>query len=317
METRSSYVLVGAVVIALAIALFAFILWLARFDASGDKREYDILFPSVSGLATGSGVNFQGVPVGQVQSINLLPEQPDKVRVRIVVQGPVPILKGTTATLASVGFTGVAIVSLEGTMGGAAPLEGNGKWGRPIIPTKPGALAGLLETAPVLLGNANRLVDNLNEVLNEDNRRELRQLLGNLNSTTKAFEARAPEIAETLVEAKTTLRQAGTAAEKVGRLADTTGLLVTEQGAALVTDVRATTDRANTALDSVTKAADAAEPGLRNLSDNTIPEATALIRDLRETNSSLGSVAGRLEEDPFGTLLGGRQLPDYEPEKAP
>jgi len=200
---------------------------------------------------------------------------------------------------------------------GAEPLTGRGKWGRPIIPTKSGALAGLLESAPVLLNNANRLVDNLNEVLDEDNRRELKQLLGNLNSTTKAFEARAPEIAETLVEAKTTLRQAGAAADKVGRMADATNLVVTEQGAALVTDIRGTTARANIAFDSLSKAADAAEPGLRDLSDHAIPEATALVRDLRQTNSSLGSVAGRLDEDPFGTLLGGRQLPDYEPEKAP
>ena len=315
METRSSYVQVGAVGIALTIALFAFILWLARFDAGGQKREYDILFPTVSGLASGSGVNFQGVPIGQVQSINLLPDQPDKVRVRIQVSGTAPIFKGTTATLSAVGFTGVSIVSLEGSMAGGDPLSGAGPWGRPVIPTKPGALAGLLESAPLLLSDANKLVENLNEVLNEDNRRAFGLLLDNLNSTTRTFEARAPEVSRTLSEVQVTLRKTGAAAEKVGQLADNTNLIVTGQGAALVTDLRATAGRADTALAAVEKAASSAQPVLDTLSSSTVPQANALIGDLRATNSSLGAVAGRLDEDPLGALLGGRALPDYEPGK--
>lgn len=322
METRSSYVLVGAVVLALAIALFAFVLWLARFDAGAVKREYDVLFPTVSGLAVGSGVNFQGVPVGQVQSVNLMPDRPDKVRVRIEVNSTTPIFKGTTATLAGVGFTGVSVVSLEGSMAGGQDLTDKGPWGRPVIPVKPGALAGLLESAPLLLNNADRLVDNLNEVLNEQNRAKLTALLDNLNNATRAYEARAPEVSQTLAEAQVTLKRAGSAAEKagsaaekVGRLADASTIVVTEQGNALVTDIRATTVKANAALDAVTRAANAAEPGLEALSATTVPQANALIGDLRATNSSLGAVAGRLDEDPLGALLGGRALPDYNPEK--
>ncbi|HPU14459.1 MAG TPA: MlaD family protein, partial [Polymorphobacter sp.] len=94
METRSSYVLVGAVALALTVALFAFVLWIARY--SGDEKKlYDILFrQSVSGLAVGSAVAFNGVPVGQIKTIALVPDQPEVVRVRVELGGDVPILEG-------------------------------------------------------------------------------------------------------------------------------------------------------------------------------------------------------------------------------
>lgn len=313
METRSSYVLVGAVVVALAIALFAFILWLARFDGGTPKREYDVLFGSVSGLATGSAVQFQGVPVGQVQSINLIPKRPDRVRVRIVVNDEVPVLQGTRATVAGVGFTGVSVIELEGAMAGQAAIEQPGPWGRPVIPTRAGALAGLLESAPELLNNASTLLRNLNEVLNEQNRAELGALLQNLNSTSKAFEARAPEIAATLAESRLALRQAGVAVERIGALADSTSRLIDDNGNGLAADLRQTTKTANVALGELGKTAAAARPGMESLSRTTVPEANALLRDLRTTNNSLGAVAGRLDEDPLGALVGGRSLPDYQP----
>ena len=71
METRSNHVLVGGVVLALLIALLAFIVWLAGFSTATEQR-YDIFFKtSVDGLAKGSPVNFSGVPVGQIQEIRL------------------------------------------------------------------------------------------------------------------------------------------------------------------------------------------------------------------------------------------------------
>ena len=315
METRSSYVLVGAVVIALTIALFAFILWLARYSGSSQQNEYDVFFSSVSGLAQGATVNFQGVPVGQVRSINLMPNTPERVRVRIAVQAATPILQGTRATLSSVGFTGVSIVSLEGAMSGGEPLTERGPFGVPVIPTKPGAIEGLLESAPQLLSNASEFLANLNDTLNAENQRQVKELLQNLNSTTTAFEARAPEIAATLAETRILVRDASDASKRIGRLADVSADVVEEQGVGLAADVRATTRTADQALKQVGDAAGAAQPGLEAFSTQTIPEANALLRDLRATSGSLGAVAGKLDEDPVGALVGGRKLPDYVPEE--
>jgi phospholipid/cholesterol/gamma-HCH transport system substrate-binding protein len=99
METKSHYVLVGAVTLLLLAVLAGFTVWLSRIG-DGAKTEYDIFFQqSVSGIAKGSGVTFAGVPVGQVKDIKLWRPDPDFVRVRIAIDSDTAILQGTTATM--------------------------------------------------------------------------------------------------------------------------------------------------------------------------------------------------------------------------
>ena len=148
METRSIHILVGGVVLAMIVAVLAFIIWLSQ-AAGENNNEYDIFFKqAVDGLAPGSSVTFSGVPVGQVASINLEPKTPEFVRVRIAVQPNTPILQGTTATVQSVGFTGVSAIQLVGAVRGAPPIEQPGPYGVPVIPARPGGFAQLLNTTP-------------------------------------------------------------------------------------------------------------------------------------------------------------------------
>lgn len=316
METRSSHVLVGGIVVVLAVALFGFIIWLARFSGDSDKREFDVLFGSVSGLARGAAVEFSGVPVGTVEQIALIPNQPNKIRVRITVDKNTPILEGTRATVAGVGFTGVSVVSLEGAMAGQQPITDIGPFGKPIIPTKPGALQGLLESAPELLNNASTLLTKLNDVLNEENQAKLSQLLTNLNATTSGFAQSSPKLSATLDQAKATLAATQGAATKFGHLADSTSNLLDAHGKGLADDLHATTIQANATLASLKATSDAAKPIVDQLGQRTLPEATGLLRDLRTTQGNLGAIAAKLDEDPAGALVGGRKLPDYRPDKA-
>src|SRR3712207_220325 len=169
METRSNHILVGGVVLGLVVAVLAFIIWLSQ-AAGDDTKEYDIFFrQAVDGLNRGSAVTFSGVPVGQVASINLEPRTPEFVRVRIAVRTDTPILQGTTATIQSVGFTGVSQIQLDGAARGAPPITQPGPYGVPIIPAKPGGLAGLLSSAPQLLERVTTLTERLTELLSDRN----------------------------------------------------------------------------------------------------------------------------------------------------
>ena len=103
-------------------ATLLFIVWLARLSG-GDEQVYDIFFRTgVDGLSKGSAVTFSGVPSGQVTEIALMPDQPEFVRVRISVNAGTPILQGTTATIAGVGFTGVSQINLDGAVRGQPPI---------------------------------------------------------------------------------------------------------------------------------------------------------------------------------------------------
>ncbi len=311
METRSSYVLVGSVVLAFTIFLFAAVLWLARFSGE-TKTEYDILFnTSISGLAQGSAVVFNGVPVGQVQKIALVPNSPQLVRVRIAIDPDTPILKGTTAGLEGVGFTGVNQISIIGTMGGQPPIVDNGPFGRPLIPSRKGALGQLLASAPELLNNISALAGNLNKVLNPDNRKSIGNILAHVDSLSKALADRGPEIADTLVETKKTLRAAADAAAQLKvTLAHVDGLM-TGSLPKLIADLDVTVKRADGTLGKVDELVSAAKPGVDALSTRTVPEIGQLVSDLRDVTQSLGAISAKLDEDPAGALLGGRKLPSY------
>ena len=140
METRSNYVMVGAVTLSLLAGVLLFIVWLAGLSNNQDKC-YDIYFAqAVSGLNKGSGVTFSGVPVGQVDRISLLPNRPEFVWVRINVDPQTPVLQGTTAQIKGVGFTGVSEIQLDGAAKGAPPITLLGPQGCPVVPSSSGGL---------------------------------------------------------------------------------------------------------------------------------------------------------------------------------
>ncbi len=315
METRSNHILVGGVVLAMIVAVLAFIIWLSQ--AGGEEnQEYDIFFrQAVDGLARGSAVTFSGVPVGQVASINLEPKTPEFVRVRIAVQPNTPITRGTTATIQSVGFTGASQIQLDGSVRGAPPLTQAGPYGVPVIPTRPGGFAALLNSAPELLNRVSTLTERLTELLSDRNQESIAAILDNVQQMSRSLADRSPEIAATLAEARIAIRQAGNAADRFGRVADSSNRLLNEQGRPLMNDLRQTIRAAESSLANVDAVVSEARPGVQALTKQTIPEVGQLVRDLRETTENLREVTGRVEREGALSILGGQKLPDYDPKK--
>ncbi len=313
METRSNYVLVGSVVLALLAALALFIVWLAGL--SGEQRRcFDIYFAQgVGGLNKGTSVTFSGVPVGQITEISLLPERPEFVWVRIEINEDTPVLQGTTAQIKGVGFTGVSEIQLDGAVRGARPLTQIGPQGCPVIPATSGGLGALLNSAPELIDRIQRLTERLTEMLSDDNQQSIQKILDNVERTTDVLAERAPDLADAIADARIAARNAGVAAQRVGELADSTTRLVNEEGKPAAQDLRkaiAGVERAALNLDAMI--ADA-RPGIQNFSKSTLPEANRMIRDLRELSESLRSLTERVDQGGIGSALGPQKLPDYKP----
>lgn len=316
METRSNYAIVGAVVIALVIAMFAAVLWLSRYSGAPEQK-FDILFDqAVNGLAVGSPVAFNGVPVGKITEIRLLPKSPELVRVRISIGEDVPILKGTTAVIEGVGFTGVSQIELSGATQNAAPITQVGPYGVPIIPARTGGLGALLASAPELLKNVSLVAKRLADVLDEDNKESLTVILANLAKLSGSLANNGPEIAQTLAQTRATLQAATGALKQIEAVAGSTDRFLRQDAAPLAADLSKTLASASASLAQIEKLTAAAAPGINELSGETIPQASQLIRELRTLTAELSVIATRLDEDPAGAITGGKQLPSYKPEKA-
>lgn len=309
METRSNHVLVGGVVLALLAIVLIFMIWLARLSG-GDEQEFDIFFrQSVDGLAKGSAVTFSGVPSGQIKQIALMPQQPEFVRVRISVNEDTPVLRGTTATIAGVGFTGVSQINLDGAVRGQPPITEPGPFGVPVIPTKPGALGELLNSAPQLLERLTTLTERMGELLNDRNQRSMANILANLDRLSGSLADRGPELQGVLADVRVAVRQAGEAADQIGQFAGTAN----RELGPLAADLRRTVASAERSMTTLEGAIQDARPGLKAFSTQTIPEMSQLVRDLTEMSEALTGVATKLDRGGAGAVLGGNKLPDYQP----
>jgi phospholipid/cholesterol/gamma-HCH transport system substrate-binding protein len=311
MENRSNHVLVGSVVLVLIAITLAFTVWLAGFGGANEKK-YDILFKtSVDGLAKGSSVTFSGVPVGKVDEIVVMPDQPELIRVRIAIKADTPVLQGTTATIAGVGFTGVSQINLDGAVTGAPPIDQPGPFGLPLIPPKQGGLGALLNNAPALLDRLTTLTERLSDLLNPQNQRSISNILAHIDTVTGALANRSGDIAATLADAHVAVQQAGEAAQKFGVLADTTN----QNLKPLLTNLNDAVASAKHSMANLDEAVDDAKPGIKALSTQTVPAINQLVRDLGDTAASLSALSGRLDHSGAGGLIGGPKLPDYKPRK--
>jgi phospholipid/cholesterol/gamma-HCH transport system substrate-binding protein len=315
METRSNHVLVGTVTLLLLAGLLIFIVWLAGLSNKATKC-FDIYFSQgVGGLNKGSQVNFQGVPVGQIEKISLLPDRPEFVWVRVTVDAQTPVLQGTTAQIKGVGFTGVSEIALEGAVKGARPLTQIGPQGCPVIPASSGGLGALLNSAPELIDRIQRLTERLTELLSDKNQNSISDILENVDKTTKVLAERAPDLADAIGDARIAARNAGVAAERVGMLADSTNRLVNEQGKPAAEDMRKAIAAVQRAADNLDAVVADARPGIQNFSKSTLPEANRLVRDLRDLSDSMRQFSDRLNNDGAIGVLGPEKLPDYKPGK--
>lgn len=124
METRANYAMVGLFTLIAIFAGFGFAYWIGGRDAGTRRDSVAIIFSgSVSGLLRGGSVNFNGVRVGEVTDIRLLPEDPRLVVVKIEIDQSTPVKADTRARLESQGLTGVASIALVGGDSQAGPLK--------------------------------------------------------------------------------------------------------------------------------------------------------------------------------------------------
>ncbi|HEY9092216.1 MlaD family protein [Parasphingorhabdus sp.] len=315
METRSNHVLVGTITLILLALVGAFLIWIVRFG-DGPTKQYDIFFSqAVGGLSKGTGVTFAGVPSGQVLKVELWKKDPSFVRVRIEVSEDTPILQGTTASVQSVSFTAPPNIQLDGAVKGAPPIEELGPEGVPVIPTKPGVLGELLNSAPLVVERLATLTDRLTLLLSDKNQESIEGILKNTETMTGTLAQQAPRLEQLLEESTITIRNAGLAAEKLASVADNTNQLLDNNGEPLAKNLTKTLAAAEQSMAALAVVLDDARPGVRQFGNRTLPEIDQLVQDMQALTKSLTSVSERLDEGGAGSLLSAPTLPDYKPGK--
>jgi phospholipid/cholesterol/gamma-HCH transport system substrate-binding protein len=311
METRASYVLVGAFVLLMLAAAALFVVWLGRYQAEEAYAFYDVYFhESVSGLQKSGVVRYQGVEVGRVEDIQIDPRDIERVKVRIRVERGTPIHEGATATLELQGITGLVFVQIKGGPNSAPMLPERSEEPIPVIPSRPSLTAQILEGAPNLLTQATELLKQIQEIVNPDNRQafsdtlvNIRDLTGMLLGYSQRIDALLANSTEMTDEARGAIAEyralAGSLRGQVDGIGGDAGEAVKKMKDAADGFARVSKQLEGLIADN--------REGIRDFSGSGLYEFTQLMIEARVLVESLTRVSQQLERDPARFLFGDRQ----------
>lgn len=304
METRANYTLIGAFTLLVLAAAFGFVYWFMRpLDAEG-RKPFEIVYSgTVSGLRQGNSVTFNGIPVGQVTTLGLVPGRPNEVLVKVAVDANVPILSDSRAGLESQGLTGIVIVSIRGGEADAKPLP-LGPNGVPRIEAEGGTgMAGLISTVQDVARRVNGILDAIDP-------EQVKQIVANVESFTKAVSDRSEDVSSLLKRSNEIAGQLQELATKADAVladlkkasSDPNGLVAQATDAA--TSVRKLADNLDTRTAELTsQIKQFTGPGLRQFE--------ALAADGRRTLSDIDRTFRNFERNPRQFIFGGSSVPEY------
>src|SRR5665811_2029540 len=113
METKASFITVGIFTMLVLAASLGFIYWAANVGQRVNLVPMNVrIAGTVTGLAAGSEVFFNGIKVGKVDRVVFDKDDPRVVYALTSINADTPVRTDTTATIASQGLTGVAYICL-------------------------------------------------------------------------------------------------------------------------------------------------------------------------------------------------------------
>ncbi|MFO7908918.1 MAG: MlaD family protein [Halomonas sp.] len=320
METRAHHILIGLFTLLTLLAAVAFSLWMAQAATQREYAFYEVVFNrAVSGLSTGSRVEFSGLEVGNVVEMRLDPDDPRKVLALIRVDQEIPIREDTQARLGLANITGSMTLQLYGGSPDSARLDTSVQEPAQII-AAPSPIDSLLSDGEAVVSNVSRLLNNLNMLFEEDSAERLNRIIANTDAITAGLAEAQPQLTDALNDSISRLNdltlQATTTLDTIDSLGQSTTRLIEE-------DSRATMQSAQQAAEAVTTSAeqwqllmDRNASGVATTVDNMAGASTelpAIVQELQATLININRISRRLEENPGDFIFGGEQIKEFRP----
>lgn len=326
METKANYVLVGIFTLVVSLVAFGFVYWIARYGEAKNALPLDIRIPgSVTGLAQGSQVLFNGIKVGDVRSLHLDDTNPEMVIVQTRVNATTPITRSTEATLGFQGLTGQAYIELKGGRLDEPNLllEADKVDSVARINADPSAVNNLLATAQDIFARANSAIGALEGFI-KDVREPLTETVKNTRTFTDALAknadvidklgANAGDIGDIIKDGKemmARLNAASVRVEDIMKKAD--NLLSTDSKDGVVAQAQATLESIRKTSDSLNARMGPIADNLQRFSGQGLRDVQSVVTDSRRSIQRIEQAITDLERNPQRLIFGGQgNVPQYD-----
>jgi phospholipid/cholesterol/gamma-HCH transport system substrate-binding protein len=275
METRANYALIGLFTLAVFASMMGFVYWFASGRNTGTKLSYRVIFNgSVSGLNKGSVVRFNGLRVGEVTVIDLVPNEPSRVMAIIEVDQKTPVKADTRARLEYQGLTGQASVQLSGGTA-SAPALTSPDGGRAVIFADRSDFQDILETVQRLSGRTDAILGRIEKVIG-DNENSIGGTIRSVEIFAKALADNSAGVGAFLSSIGETSQRISSLSTRLESLSTTTEQLLKNVDAASI----------NRTLSNVENFSQALADNRKNI-DGILTDGAVLTKRLTETSQKL------------------------------
>ena len=302
MEAEAKYTLVGVIVLAVAALLGLGLFWLGGLADTIAYRHYTIYFnhQSMDGLDVNSAAKMRGIKVGVVSDLDLSSEAQGGVRVTVNVDEHTPVRQGAQAYVKRNVVTGLATLEIaNGDAGAPALIEAPKGEKYPVIAEGSSDLDKVAGAVSRMAENGAEVLDKMNGVLTQQNRKALSQTLANLRDLSDYMVQNKRSLGETIQALRAVADEFRVAGANISHAAATAEGSI--QG--ISKEANVTLKQAALTMENLQKETSAISQKLQSLADTSSLEITAIGRDVRATTDAV-TVAGRKLSNPQALLLG-------------
>jgi phospholipid/cholesterol/gamma-HCH transport system substrate-binding protein len=281
MEREANYTAVGAFVLLIATMAGLFVYWYAGSSDARDYRRYEIYFEgSVSGLNRGSTVRY--------------------LRVQVIadIDSQAPISKGTLASLALQGVTGLLYIDLLAEADSKRRMDPVASEQYPVIDSVRSNFDLFLSSLPDLVGRAVALVDRASLILSDENIAALARTMQSIEKGAATLPSTLRDASEVVAELKATMIDVRAAATSARTLMDTSG----PDLAAASERIRKVSENLATTTANLDRLMSAHREDLGLFLRDGLPEFERLVRDSRQAAQEFRELSRSLKADPSQLL---------------
>jgi phospholipid/cholesterol/gamma-HCH transport system substrate-binding protein len=316
METRANYVAVGSFVLIMLFGILVTVLWIAGVEFNRERAFYDIYFTgSVTGLARGSEVRYNGIRIGRVEEIRIDPRNLQQVRVTVELEQADLIRSDAVASLEVQGLTGSAYVEISGGSQNAPILVAQSGQRYPVIASRPSGLQQVFANAPELLARLGQLSDKLSAVLDRKNRAAFAAILDNVRQVTAAAAAHSDDLGQAMSNSAAAMQELRDTLGSADRTLAELRQLIGAKGEAHA--ALQSIDQASRKLDKLASDLDGLvqenRPPLHEFSQRGLSQLSQLLVDARTLVAELTRLSDEIERDPTRFFFGGNRREGYQP----
>ena len=272
MERGVNYILIGSCFIATLIGLVVFIFWFSDSnDFGGDIKEYKAYSKiSIAEIKPNSSIKYKGINVGKVTNINFKDNNFDEVEFDLIIREDLPIKKDSILQVDQSGLIGNVFLNLIQNDASNDILDSGG-----ALQIKTGGISQILDSAPNLTGKVDSLLKNANEMMSEENIKNITSILESIKDSAIKLNKMMSLVQEN-----------------------------TEEIGSLFTNIDKISNTANTMLDTINQKVNNGEYDIKGILTPSLMSIENSMNNINKLAEDGSILLKNLKENPYNTIFG-------------